>query len=53
MTEDIYPHIIGIAESWATTNISDAALGLTGYPMFRKDKIGRRGGEVILYMKFK
>ena len=47
MTEDIYPHIIGIAESWATTNISEAALGMTGYPMFRKEKIGRRGGGVI------
>ena len=42
MVEDIDPHIIGI---------TDAELGLTGYVMFRKDRIGRRGGGVILYVK--
>ena len=31
--------------------MTDAELGLTGYVMFRKDRIGRRGGEVILYVK--
>ena len=30
--------------------ITDAELGLTGYVMFRRDRIGRRGG-VILYVK--
>ena len=29
MVEDIDPHIIGITESWATTSISDAELGMT------------------------
>ncbi len=47
MVEDIDPHIIGITESWAT-DISDAELGLTGYVMFRKDRIGRRGVEVFI-----
>ena len=28
-----------------------AELGLTGYVMFRRDRIGRRGGGVILYVK--
>ena len=51
MVEDIDPHIIGITESWTTTDISDAELGLTGYVMFRKDRIGRKGGGVILYIK--
>ena len=51
MVEDIDPHIIGITESWATTDISDAELGMTGYVMFRKDRIGRRGGGIILYIK--
>ena len=46
MVEDIDPHIIGITESWANTDISDAELGLTGYVMFRKDRIGRRGGVI-------
>ena len=48
MVEDIDPHI---TESWANTDITDAELGLTGYVMFRKDHIGRRGGRVILYVK--
>ena len=51
MIEDIDPHIIGITESWANIDITDAELGLTGYVMFRKDRIGRRGGGVILYVK--
>ena len=40
-----------ITESWANIDITDAELGLTGYVMFRKDRIGRRGGGVILYVK--
>ena len=51
MVEDIEPHIIGITESWANTDITDAELGLTGYVIFRSDRIGRRGGGVILYVK--
>ena len=51
MVEDIDPHIIGITESWANTDIRDAELGLTGYVMFRRDRMGRRGGGVILYVK--
>ena len=51
MVEDIDPHIIGITESWATPDISDAELGMTGYVMFRKDRLGRGGGGVILYIK--
>ena len=51
MVKDIDPHIIGITESWATTDISDAELGMTGYVVFRKDRLGRRGGGVILYIK--
>ena len=51
MVEDIDPHIIGITESWANTDITDAELGLTGYIMFRRDRIGRRGRRVILYVK--
>ena len=51
MVEDIDPHIIGITESWATPDISDAELGMTGYVMFRKYRLGRRGGGVILYIK--
>ena len=51
MVQDIDPHIIGITESWANTDITDAELGLRGYVMFRRDRLGRRGGGVILYVK--
>ena len=51
MVQDSNPHIIGITESWANEDISDAELGLTGYVMFRRDRIGRRGGGVNLYIK--
>ena len=40
MVDDIKPHIIGITESWANNDITDAELGLEGYVMFRKK--GRR-----------
>ena len=45
MVDDIKPHIIGITESWANKDITNAELGLEGYVMFRKDRIGRRGEE--------
>ena len=51
LVDDIKPHIIGITESWANNNITDAELGLEGYAMFRKDRMGRRGGGVLLYIK--
>ena len=51
MVDDIKPHIIGITESWANNDITDAELGLEGYAMFRRDRMGRRGGGVLLYIK--
>ena len=48
MVDDIKPHIIGITESWANNDITDAELGLEGYAMFRKDRMGRRGGGVFI-----
>ena len=56
MVDDIKPHIIGITESWANNDITDAELGLAGYVMFsyvmfRTDIMGRTGGGLILYIK--
>ena len=51
MVDDIKPHIIGITESWANNDITDDELGLAGYVMFRKDRMGRRGCGVLLYIK--
>ena len=33
------------------SQLTNAELGLEGYVMFRKDRIGRRGGGVLLYIK--
>ena len=53
MVEYIKPHIIGtcITESWAHNDLTDAELGLEGYVMFRKYRIGKNGGGVLLYIK--
>ena len=51
MVLDSDPHIIGITEYWANKDITDAELGLAGYVMFWKDRVGRRGGGVVLYVK--
>ena len=48
MVDDIKPHIIGITESWANHDITDAELGLEGYVMFMKDRMGK-GEEVFYY----
>ena len=50
MVEDIDPHRIGITESWANKDISDAELGLTRCVMFMRDRKRRRRGGVILYI---
>ena len=48
MVDDIKPHIIGITESWANNDITDAELGLEGHVMFRKDRMGK-GEEEFYY----
>ena len=46
-----YPVNPNSASVMSVLDITDAELGLTGYVMFRRDRIGRRGGGVILYVK--
>ena len=49
MVDDIKPHIIGITESWANNDITDAELGLEGYVMFRFYYTSRK---VYQHMKY-
>ena len=49
MVDELKPHSIGITESWANNDITYAELGLKGYVMCRKDRMGRREGAVLLY----
>ena len=37
--------------AWANKAITDAELGRKGYVMFWKDRMGRRGGGVLLFVK--
>ena len=41
MIDDIDTHTIGITESWANKDIADNEVGLTGYVMCRRDRIGK------------
>ena len=41
--------IVGIVESWATEQIGDAELQLDGFVMYRRDRIGVKGGGLLMY----
>ena len=41
--------VVGITESWGSSEISDAELHIPGFQMFRVDR-STRGGGVILYV---
>ena len=45
------PDIIGITESWTTKDVADRELCKNGYNMYRRDRINKRGGGVIVYTK--
>ena len=47
------PDIVGITESWISTDTTDfeGEYELSGYKIFKKDRIGRKGGGVLLYVK--
>lgn len=44
------PFFIAITETWATAEIPDSVYNLDGYRLFRKDRNGRQGGGVCLYV---
>ena len=47
------PDIVGITESWISTDTTDfeGEYKLSGYKIFRKDRIERKGGGVLIYIK--
>ena len=47
MVDDIKPHIIGITESWANNDITNAELGLEGYVMLRERENRKKGRRSI------
>ena len=51
MVADVDPQVLVITESWTNKDIVDAELVLAGYVMFTTDRVERRVGGVILYIK--
>ena len=47
------PKIVGITESWIHTDGRDfeGEFKIPGYKMFKKDRVGRGGGGVLLYVR--
>ena len=47
------PEIVGITETWSHTNTRDyeGEFDLAGYSMFKKDRINKEGGGVLLYVR--
>ena len=45
------PDVVGITETWLDSDISDAEYSLPGYLMFRKDRVNKQGGGVLVYAK--
>jgi hypothetical protein len=46
--------IVGLTETWLTSDIDDAEVGIEGYEVFRKDRVvgdKLRGGGVMLYVR--
>ena len=41
--------VVGITESWGTSDVTDAELNLPGFHLFRADR-RTRGGGVLLYV---
>lgn len=46
----IKPDFIVITESWLTASVMDAAIHINGYQVFRKDRLYRRGGGIVIYI---
>jgi len=45
------PDIIGITETWLNDKVNGAEVVIEGYDLFRCDRLGMRGGGVLLYIK--
>ena len=43
--------IIALTETWFNDNTTDDVLAISGYNIFRKDRIGARAGGVAIYIK--
>ena len=49
--KDIDPDFITVTETWAYPALCDGVFSVVNYNLFRKDRIGRRGGGVLIYVR--
>ena len=42
--------ILGLSESWLNASVTDTALSVDNYCFYRKDRQGRRGGGILVYV---
>ena len=47
---DTSPDIVGITETW-WDEMHDWVVNIKGYRLYRRDRIGKRGGGMALYIK--
>ena len=43
--------LIALTETWLSPHIADAQVHLSGYDLVRSDRMSRKGGGVLLYVK--
>ncbi|XP_059223077.1 uncharacterized protein LOC131996900 [Stomoxys calcitrans] len=48
--EDKIFQVIGVSETWLNASISDAAVHIDGYRVYRSDRLVQRGGGVCVYV---
>lgn len=44
------PKLIRITEAWTNADINNSELNISGYTLFRKDRVEGKGGGVLLYV---
>ena len=49
--KSIDPDFITITETWARPTLCDSVFSIVGYNLFRKDRVGKRGGGVMIYVR--
>eukprot|EP00117_Sycon_ciliatum_P000897 scpid36489/ scgid4330/ len=42
-------HILGVAETWLSADVTDGEVNIPHFSVFRKDREGRQGGGVAFY----
>ena len=44
------PLILGLSETWLDNSVADAAISVSTYNSYRRDRQGRRGGGILVYV---